>query len=223
MRLVFERQWLHALLLCLLLAALVVFSDHLALGAGAFWGMETAELFWLAVGVAIGHQLFVWFCWRVALHTRALNHIPAEAGFSVYAGIFAVLGLVRVTTVFMVAVASPGTLPGDPLVLKTLAVLLLMPVVYLFYSVKRYFGFRRAFGMDHFDSRYRSMPFERRGIFWFSANAMYVFGFLLVWIPALWWGSLAALGLAIFNHLYIWVHYLTIERPDMRWIYGKNG
>ena len=33
------------------------------------------------------------------------------------------------------------------------------------YSVKKYFGFLRAAGADHFDAKYRDMPFEKRGIF----------------------------------------------------------
>jgi hypothetical protein len=58
------------------------------------------------------------------------------------------------------------------------------------------------------------------GIFRFTRNGMYVFGFLLLWIPGLWWASTAALAVALFNHLYIWVHYHTTELPDMKRIYG---
>jgi hypothetical protein len=49
---------------------------------------------------------------------------------------------------------------------------------------------------------------------------MYVFGFLLFWIPALWFASAAALCAALFNHVYIWVHYFATERPDMQHIYA---
>ena len=48
---------------------------------------------------------------------------------------------------------------------------------------------------------------------------MYTFGFLLIWIPGLWFASTAALFAAMFNHLYIWVHYFATERPDMQRIY----
>ena len=67
------------------------------------------------------------------------------------------------------------------------------------------------------------MPFERRGIFRFSSNAMYVFGFLLLWVPGLWWNSSAALVVALFNHVYIWVHYFATELPDIRRIYGGKA
>ena len=33
------------------------------------------------------------------------------------------------------------------------------------YSIRKYFGFVRASGIDHFDSRYKNIPFEKRGIF----------------------------------------------------------
>ena len=91
---------------------------------------------------------------------------------------------------------------------------------YLIYSVKRYFGFKRAYGIDHFDDAYRSLPLVREGIFRFSPNAMYDFGFLLLWVPGLVTQSLAALAVALFSHLYIWVHYACTERADMNRIYG---
>ena len=68
---------------------------------------------------------------------------------------------------------------------------------------------------------YRSSSFVRKGIFRFTRNGMYVYGFLLLWVPALWFASLAALAVALFNHLYIWVHYFATERPDMERIYGR--
>ncbi|MCB0167803.1 MAG: hypothetical protein KDI79_26490, partial [Anaerolineae bacterium] len=61
----------------------------------------------------------------------------------------------------------------------------------------------------------------RKGIFRFTRNGMYTYGFLLLWVPALWYASLAALGVALFNHLYIWVHYYVTELPDIKRIYGS--
>jgi hypothetical protein len=106
--------------------------------------------------------------------------------------------------------------------MKMLAVIVAVPAIYLFYSVRRYFGFQRAFGIDHFDETYRTLPLVRNGIFRFTSNGMYVFGFFLIWVPGLWWASAAAMWVALFNHLYIWVHYHSTERPDMRRIYGAG-
>jgi hypothetical protein len=143
--------------------------------------------------------------------------------FPVFAFGFALVGIARVVTMFVLAYANQGSVAIDhPSALKFAAVVALLPALYLFYSVKRYFTFRRAFGADHFDPSVRSMPFVRGGIFRFTSNGMYVFGFLLLWVPSLWWASAAALWAALFNHLYIWVHYYATERPDIARIYGKR-
>ena len=120
-----------------------------------------------------------------------------------------------------VSVANRDTLDANHLVLKGVALLIALPAVYLFYSVSRYFGYRRALGIDHFDESYRDKPFVRRGIFRFTRNGMYTFGLAALWIPGLVYASKAGLLSAAFSHLYIWVHYFCTERPDMQRIYGK--
>jgi len=70
------------------------------------------------------------------------------------------------------------TLLMDIAILRMLAVILLIPAIYLLYSVIRYFGFTRALGADHFDEKYRMLPLVRRGIFRFTDNGMYTYGFL---------------------------------------------
>lgn len=110
----------------------------------------------------------------------------------------------------------------NPALAVALAVLLLLPALYLFHSVRKYFGFRRAYGIDHFDESYRALPFVKQGIFKYTGNAMYVAGFLILWTPGLLLLSTAALLAALFNHLYIWVHYYCTELPDIRRIYGAG-
>jgi hypothetical protein len=221
-RLIFEKQWMHALLLAMLLGGAVLISGFEAGRSGELWGVSTPVWFWAAVGVAITHQLYVWFCWRTQFHASLLTRTFGDFGFLLYASGFAIIGILRVVAVFLVAISNQETLPMDDTMLKVIAIIVLIPAIYLFYSVKRYFGFRRAFGIDHFDSTYRSMSFEQRGIFRFTRNGMYIYGFLLLWFPAFWWSSFATLGIAAFNHLYIWVHYYTTELPDIRRIYGNT-
>jgi len=55
-----------------------------------------------------------------------------------------------------------------------------------------------------------------------TSNAMYVYAFLGLYIPGLLLQSKAALLVALFNHIYIWVHYYCTELPDIREIYGSN-
>ena len=221
-RLIFERQWLHASLLAILLAGLAGASGFDGVRSGQLWGVSTPVWFWLAAAVAVVHQAYVWLCWRAQLHASWLTRNLGGLGFPLYAVGFSVLGIARVVLVFVLAVANRDTLPGNPHLLEALALVALVPAMYLFYSVARYFGVARAFGIDHFDERYRSLPFVRMGIFRFTRNGMYVYGFLLLWVPAFWFASLAALSVALFNHAYIWVHYFATELPDIKRIYGPG-
>lgn len=219
-RLILERQWLHALLLLLLLAGTFWASGIEGFATGQLWGVNSTTWCKLAITTAVLHQVYVWIIWRVQLHTGWITKTMGAAGFTLYAIGFSILGILRVVLVVLLAISNRGALPGEPVALQVLGAAALLPALYLFYSVHRYFGFRRAFGIDHFDASYRSMPFVRRGIFRWTSNGMYVFGFLVLWAPALWFASPAALVAALFNHLYIWVHYLSTELPDMRRIYG---
>ena len=221
-QLIFEKQWLHASLLAALLAGMVLVNGSEGVRSGQLWGVTTPVWLWLAVGLAITHQIYVWLCWRTQLNASWLTRTLGNLGFPLYAVGFSLIGISRVVVVFIVAISNQDTLPAKAIALKILAIIVLVPAVYLFYSVKRYFGFKRAFGIDHFAYEYRSMPFERRGIFRFTRNGMYIYGFLLLWVPAFWWASLAALSIAIFNHLYIWVHYFATELPDIQRIYGET-
>ena len=221
--LILERQWLHALLLAILLAGLVAVSRVDGFLDGELWGVSTECWFWLAVALPVIHQVWVWFCWRTELHASLLSRSFGDAGFKLYAVGFSILGIARTVVVFILAFANRDTLEVDTTVTRILAVILLIPAVYLFNSVKRYFGFRRAFGIDHFDASYRTQPFVRQGIFRFTSNGMYIFGFLILWVPGLWFASVAALVAALFNHLYIWVHYFSTELPDIRRIYGESA
>lgn len=221
--LVFERQWLHVGALVLLLAGFARVSRFEGFEVGSLWGLSSLEWAWLTVWLAVAHQSLVWCCWRTELHAGFLSAAMGEAGFTVYAVLFSILGIARTLAVWLLAIANQGTVDISVAVLRPLAIALLVPALYLFYSVRRYFGFRRAFGADHFDPSYRSLPLVREGIFRYTTNGMYVFGFLILWVPALWWGSVAALWVALFNHLYIWVHFFSTEWPDMRRIYGPEG
>ena len=45
------------------------------------------------------------------------------------------------------------------------------------YSVRRYFGLKRAAGGDHFYVKYQTMELATKGIFQFTSNGMYVYAF----------------------------------------------
>ena len=100
-----------------------------------------------------------------------------------------------------------------------MTLLLTLPGIYAMYSVKRYFGMIRAAGADHFEPQFRDMPLVRGGIFRFTSNGMYGYAFLLFWATAVGFNSAAALAVAAFSHLYIWVHFHATEKPDMIFLY----
>ena len=221
--LIFQRQVWHAVLAAVLLVGVGLSQRLAGVSEGELAGVSMTAWMWWAVLVAVAHQVHVWFCWRTELHASLISRVLGRHGFFIYGTVFSILGITRVVLVFLVAIANQDTLPLPLTWTRPLAVLLMVPTVYLFYSVARYFGFQRALGRDHFDPSYRTKPFVRQGIFRFTSNGMYTFGFLLLWIPGLWFGSAAALIVALFNHLYIWVHFFCTERVDMQVIYGRNG
>ena len=50
---------------------------------------------------------------------------------------------------------------------------------------------------------------------------MYLYAFLLFWVIAVGLSSSAALTVAVFSHVYIWVHYYATGKPDMEYLYNR--
>ena len=48
---------------------------------------------------------------------------------------------------------------------------------------------------------------------------MYLYAFLMFWTIAIGFNSMAAVIVAAFSHVYIWVHYYATEKPDMDFLY----
>lgn len=216
-----ERQWIQLVALVIATPALWLISRVCpSYHRGAVWAIGTFTWFWIAVAVPIAHQLWVALFWRAELHGGLASQTFGRASFPLYAAGFAILITGRLVTVTIFAVASSGTLAGPPLLHRTIAAVFAIPVLYLSYSVVRHFGIVRALGADHFFPAYRESPLVSKGIFRFTANGMYTFGMLVLYLPGLWFASGPALVVAAFQHLFIWAHYFATERPDMRRIYG---
>jgi hypothetical protein len=218
----FQYQIWHLLSLLLLLWGLYYFvgldSNFLD---GELWGLRTGTWFGLALLSPILHQLYVWLCWRLELYYQLMTRVFGKEAFKLFKIGFAVLIISRPVTLILLAISNAFTLKINAALSYGISVLLLIPGIYLMYSVKTYFGFDRAFGIDHFDpERYRNASMVKQGIFKYSSNAMYVYGFFLLWVPGILAQSKAALLIAAFNHVYIWVHYYFTEKPDMKAIYG---
>jgi hypothetical protein len=219
--LVFEKQGVHFFCLFVLLLAVYWLSGIDGVLAGSLFGISTCIWFFLLIADTVDHQIFVWLAWRLELHGLKLTSWfgSTERAFSFYRVVFAILFGARFVLIALLAVSNQGTLPIDPWLGYAIAAILAIPAIYLFYSVRTYFGFDRAFGIDHFDPAARNWPMVRKGIFKFTSNGMYVFGIGALWIPVFALQSSAALIAAAFSHIYIWVHYFTVEKPDMERIY----
>jgi len=204
-------QPLHLLCLATLLALVGVTWRYL--------GEPFPIAFWSAVAFPIVHQVFVWLAWRLELRSSATSRTIGFQGYLVW---FFLLFGGRFVSLLALAWMDRGSL-GLPLVSQaTVTVLLTLLGIYAMYSVKRYFGMVRAAGADHFDPRYRNMPFVREGIFRFTRNGMYVYAFLLFWAIAIGFNSTAALTVVAFSHAYIWVHFYATEKPDMDFLYPAS-
>lgn len=222
-KLIFEKQGLHYSLLAMLVAGTLVVGRTDRFSTGQFTSIPAFEWLCFGIGYAVLHQVYVWFCWRTQLYRLLLTRLFGQRAFFYYEIGFVILTALRYFAIVGLAAANVNSLPVNRWLLVSIAAIMIIPLVYLFYSVIRYFGIKRALGADHFDDSYRRMPLVRQGIFRYNRNSMYTFGFLLAWIPGLITASSAALLLALFNNLYIWVHYYATEKPDMMTIYGGIG
>lgn len=219
MKSIFEGQPLHLLVLAILLGGVWWVAQFSVMHEGGLW-LDTSYLIWIAVGIAVVHQVYVWFVWRMELLHEWVSKNWPQRGFRGYSVGFAVLGLGRLVSITWLAFANRDTLHVPALGSWIVGSGFLLASMYCLYSVYRYFGIDRAVGIDHFVPEARNWPLVNEGIFKYTDNGMYSVGFLLLWVPGFYLGSVAALVVAAFHHAYIWVHYYCTELPDMREIYG---
>ena len=207
--------WHVSALIALLFIINVYLNNTPELLVGSLLGLTTKNWFWLAITVPILHQVYVWLVWRLELYQHSFTkRYSLKLSFKLYAIRFLVLFVSRLITISILAYSSKDSLPIHPMMGYALVLLITPLVLYLAYSVKKYFTFERAYGMDHFDKHYRE-PFVKQGIFKYTNNGMYVVGLMVLYLPGLLLLSKAAILVGLFNHVYIWVHYYCTERPDM--------
>lgn len=218
-KLIFEKQLYNYIALAVIIIIVIFLTRWPGTYEGSLWGLDTSFWLWLSIGIVIFHQLYVWVVWRLELHLGSITRWLGRKAFTIWSVLFMILFILRFLVIFLLGYVNRGTWNIIPILGWVFTVIILIPAIYTLYSIERYFSFKRALGIDHFDPAYRKLNLVRQGIFKFIPNAMYVFGIMVAWIPALVFGSKAALISAFFNHSYIWVHYYTVELPDMKRIY----
>jgi len=223
---IWKHQFWHILLLTIMLIVIYyLIGRDTELLKGSLWNIPTKSWFILAILFPIIHQGYVLICWRTELYFKSLTNFFGKKAFSVYKIFFVLLILSRPISITLLAIANANanTVQVNTVFSWLLSFILLFPFIYLIYSIRMYFGYDRAFGIDHFyPEEYKNKPFIKEGIFKYTPNAMYIFGFFMLWIPGILLQSKAAFLVALFNHLYIWVHYYFTELPDIKVIYNKK-
>tara|TARA_B100000029_G_scaffold267303_1_gene263044 strand:+ start:602 stop:1279 length:678 start_codon:yes stop_codon:yes gene_type:complete len=207
-----------------LLIAIPVLSSFVEIGKGSLLGIPLFTWFWLCISIPIAHQIYVWACWRMELRGQLITKkLGPNLGFTIYLIGFFILFGSRFLTLLFLAIADKGSI-SLPLAFQwIIGAPLVIIGGYGMYSIKTYFGFQRAAGIDHFDPSYRDKPLVRQGIFRWTQNAMYVFVIQLTWIFGVLGSSKLAMIGACFQTCYIWIHYFGTEKPDMNWIYGQKS
>ena len=220
-RFFWQGQLVHSLALAALLVGAFLLVRLEDLDDELVLGIKPQGWFMVALIVPICHQGYVWLSWRSELCFGTLTNWLGPKAFIIYQIVFMVFLLGRPVSLGLLAGADHDSLALSMSTRSILCLMLGLPACFTFYSVARYFGFARAAGIDHFDESYRRKPLVSQGIFKFTSNAMYWYGFLLLWAIAIAAASWAAVVVSLFSHLYIWVHYWCTERPDMKAIYGS--
>ena len=183
-----------------------------------FIGINSLDWFMIAMSIPLIHQVYVWISWRSELCWKL---VTKTIGFNGYVIFFFILIISRLSAIVLCFV-DYGSLYTPGWFAWILATLIFIPGAYTMYSVKKYFGFLRAAGADHFDKKYRDMPFEKRGIFKWTPNAMYVFAIAIPFAFATASGSESMFIVSIYTYISIWLHYFCTEKEDFKVIYTRS-
>ena len=186
--------------------------------SSTFLGISALSWFMIAMTIPLVHQVYVWLCWRSELCWKSISN---SIGFKGYLIVFFILIISRFSAVILCFV-DYGSLYKPGWLAWIISIIIFIPGVYTMYSVKQYFGFIRAAGADHFDLKYKNMPFEKRGIFKWSSNAMYMFGLSIPFAFAISTGSESMFIVSVYSYISIWLHYFCTEKEDFKIIYGNN-
>ena len=183
-----------------------------------FFGISVKNWFLFSMMTPLLHQSYVWLCWRSELCWQTISR---TIGFKVYVIIFFIFGILRLSSIGL-CFADYGTWYVPGWIAWIISVLIFIPFIYTLYSIKKYFGFMRATGIDHFNPSYKDIPFEGRGIFKWSSNAMYTFAVAVFFGFAISSGSKAMFIFAVYTYIGTWLHYFCTEKEDFKVIYGNN-
>ncbi len=221
---IFEKQEWHFVLLALLVVSInAILAFFPVYFTGQFWGLHAKTWLWIGVIAAILQQLYVMIIWRTQLETAWITTTLPPLGYIAYYIDYAMMLTARLGAIALAAAANRDVLliPDQARWITVLAPGI--PAAWLVHSIIKYYGFKRLAGADRFETAYRDLSWTRKGIFRLVPNAIYICGPLGLYIPGILLASPASLLLALFNHIYLWIHYYCTELPDIKRIYGSGG
>ena len=135
---VLDNQFWHFLSLAVLLPILIVIinKNEVDILYGGLWHVETYIWLIAAILAPIVHQIYVLICWRSELYYQSISKLfGMKTGFKLYKIGFVIFILLRVVTIVILAISNEGTLYINPNLSYSLAAVLTIPVIYLFFSV----------------------------------------------------------------------------------------
>ncbi|TFG05195.1 MAG: hypothetical protein EU536_02815 [Promethearchaeota archaeon] len=133
LKLVFERQVYHYLSSAIAIIILYFLTYFAPVTVGGFLSISTIVWYWTSAIIPIIHQLFVGFFWRLELHCKTLTRRFGYNGFILFGVIFLVLFVGRFISVICLAFANGNTLGIDLWITRLIAIILIIPTVYLIY------------------------------------------------------------------------------------------
>lgn len=140
-RKIFEYQIWHLFSLIVIIFAINLYvSNRPEIFIGTLWDIKTEIWFWLAIAIPVIHQVYVWLIWRFELYKGSFTkRYGLKLSFKIYAIGFSLLFGSRLIAIIILAYSNKGTLHINPIFSYVLALLITPLVIYLFYSVKKYF------------------------------------------------------------------------------------
>lgn len=211
------QDWHLALLVLLLTTLNLALRHYPVTGQDPLFGTATETWVWLGTGAAVLHHLYLVILQRVELATGWFKeNAPSYAHLAFLADnlLFAML---RTGTLVMAAMAGKDAiyLPFNLRLILALA----FPVAYLLLAAHGRLPkppapakslFHPEAGFAAGKSTWSGEKYLARRRFFYHLLTP------LFYLPGLLTASNAALLLALFSHLYLWVHYFCTEVPDSR-------
>ena len=193
----FKYQGIHLLAYIIIGLSIYYITLKNPSGQGEFWKLSTFDWIifsWIFVAM---HQGWVLLFWRLELYFGKISSWMGKSGFVIFRIGFIIFASLRLLSLLPISISSSNTL-FLPFYIRILLIILTTPLIlWVIYSIIRYFSITRLFGADHFDPMYREKSLEIRGIFKYIPNSMYTILLLIIYHPALLFDSFHGLYVVV--------------------------